>query len=60
MNLSDLTNLQWLEPWEPASSGLEAELIRFALALALITAVPKPAVNVGSSDRAQGFGQRSV
>jgi hypothetical protein len=28
MNLSDLTNLPWLEPWEPASSGLEAELMK--------------------------------
>jgi hypothetical protein len=26
MNPNDLTNLRWLEPWEPASSGLEAEL----------------------------------
>ena len=26
MNLSDLANLQWLEPWHLTSSGLEAEL----------------------------------
>jgi hypothetical protein len=26
MNLNGLTNLRWLAPWEPASSGLEAEL----------------------------------
>ena len=26
MNLNDLTHLQWLEPWEAASPGLEAEL----------------------------------
>jgi hypothetical protein len=26
MNLDDLTNLQWLEPWGPTSSGLETEL----------------------------------
>src|SRR5436190_12774395 len=26
MNLNDLTNLQWLEPWHPTSSGLESEL----------------------------------
>jgi hypothetical protein len=28
MHLNDLTNLQWLEPWEPAAPGLEAELQR--------------------------------
>jgi hypothetical protein len=28
MNLDDLVNLRWLEPWEPASSGLEAELTK--------------------------------
>lgn len=26
MDPDNLTNLQWLEPWEPASPGLEAEL----------------------------------
>jgi hypothetical protein len=28
MNVDDLANLQWLEPWEPATPGLEAELKR--------------------------------
>jgi len=28
MNLDDLTNFRWLEPWEPASAGLEAELAK--------------------------------
>jgi hypothetical protein len=26
MNLDDLAKIQWLEPWRPTSSGLEAEL----------------------------------
>ena len=26
MNLNELTNLQWLEPWHSTPSGLEAEL----------------------------------
>lgn len=28
MNFDDLTGLQWLEPWEPASPGLEVELTK--------------------------------
>ena len=28
MNLDDLTKLRWLEPWESASAGLEAELAK--------------------------------
>jgi hypothetical protein len=35
---------------------LYPDLLRFALALALIAAVSEPAVNIGGSDRTQGFG----
>lgn len=28
MSVDDLTNIRWLEPWEPAPKGLEAELMR--------------------------------